>query len=102
MVAWRLSIRSLQFIRFGSPCRVWSVGRCSRSHVFAAAPLGDERPGRQAADVIFKIDEKKHDRFTRDGNNLVYTQQVSLYQALVGVAFNITHLDGRIVPVQVN
>lgn len=34
---------------------------------------GDENPGRKPADIIFKIDEKKHDRFVREGNDLVYT-----------------------------
>ncbi len=39
---------------------------------------GDERPGREAADIIFMIDEKPHPQFKREGNDLVYTHRVPL------------------------
>ncbi|PKI31435.1 hypothetical protein CRG98_048174, partial [Punica granatum] len=45
---------------------------------------GSEQPGRIAADLIFIIDEKPHKTFTREGNDLVVTQKISLAEALTG------------------
>ncbi|CAI5947154.1 unnamed protein product [Closterium sp. NIES-64] len=54
------------------------------------------------ADITFVIDEKPHDRFTRDGNDLVYMCKVPLVDALTGYTANITTLDGRKLTFQVN
>jgi DnaJ homolog subfamily B member 4 len=35
------------------------------------AEKGDEHPGREAADIVFQIDEKPHSTFKREGNDLV-------------------------------
>eukprot|EP00475_Leptophrys_vorax_P040369 TRINITY_DN7472_c0_g1_i1.p1 TRINITY_DN7472_c0_g1~~TRINITY_DN7472_c0_g1_i1.p1 ORF type:complete len:225 (+),score=36.77 TRINITY_DN7472_c0_g1_i1:53-676(+) len=56
---------------------------------------GNEQPGTIPADISFIIDEKPHDRFTRDGNDLVYTVKVPLVDALTGYTVNITTLDSR-------
>lgn len=56
---------------------------------------GNEQPNVIPADVIFIIDEKPHRVFTRDGNDLVMTQRISLVDALTGYTANITTLDGR-------
>ncbi|QDZ18433.1 DnaJ-like protein [Chloropicon primus] len=56
---------------------------------------GDQPSGGLAGDVVFVIDEKPHAHFKRDGNDLVYTQDVALSQALCGFALSIPTLDGR-------
>ncbi|CAI5480650.1 unnamed protein product [Closterium sp. Yama58-4] len=56
---------------------------------------GNEQPGMLAADLTFIIDEKPNDRFTRDGNDLIYTQKLSLAEALTGYTVRVTTLDGR-------
>jgi DnaJ homolog subfamily B member 4 len=57
---------------------------------------GNEKPGFQAADVVFVIGEKKHAIFARDGDNLCYTAKISLADALGGGTFVvIPTLDGR-------
>ncbi|CDY38388.1 BnaC01g09970D [Brassica napus] len=56
---------------------------------------GNEHPGVIPADLVFIIDEKPHPVFTRDGNDLIVTQKISLAEALTGYTVNITTLDGR-------
>ncbi|CAI5472964.1 unnamed protein product [Closterium sp. Yama58-4] len=56
---------------------------------------GNEQPGMLAADLTFIIDEKPNDRFKRDGNDLIYTQKLSLAEALTGYTVRVTTLDGR-------
>ncbi|KAG2249490.1 hypothetical protein Bca4012_087193 [Brassica carinata] len=56
---------------------------------------GNEHPGVIPADLVFIIDEKPHPVFTRDGNDLIVTQKISLTEALTGYTVNITTLDGR-------
>ncbi|XP_044461602.1 dnaJ homolog subfamily B member 4-like [Mangifera indica] len=56
---------------------------------------GNEQPNVIPADLVFVIDEKPHSTFTREGNDLVYTQKISLAEALTGYTVNLTTLDGR-------
>ncbi|KFK40429.1 hypothetical protein AALP_AA3G372300 [Arabis alpina] len=56
---------------------------------------GNERPGVTPADLVFIIDEKPHPVFTREGNDLIATQKISLVEALTGYTVNLTTLDGR-------
>ena len=46
-------------------------------------------------DLIIVIQQKKHPVFKRKGADLYITQEITLLQALTGVDFSITHLDGR-------
>lgn len=62
---------------------------------------GDEAPGVIPADIVFVIGEKEHDRFEREGNNLVYKARLSLADALAGAKLDIRTLDGRVLPVAV-
>jgi DnaJ family protein B protein 4 len=62
---------------------------------------GDERPGIVPADIIFIIEEKPHDRFKRDGDNLIYTARVGLKEALCGTSIEVLTLDDRWVKVPV-
>eukprot|EP01018_Ginkgo_biloba_P015762 Gb_28289 [translate_table: standard] len=56
---------------------------------------GNEQPNVVPADLIFVIDEKPHELYKRDGNDLVVTQKISLAEALTGYTVNLMTLDGR-------
>ncbi|KAG0560223.1 hypothetical protein M758_10G159000 [Ceratodon purpureus] len=56
---------------------------------------GNEQPGMVAADLVFVIDERPHDTFKRDGNDLIVTKKISLVEALTGCSFSLGTLDGR-------
>ncbi|KAL0398555.1 UNVERIFIED_CONTAM: DnaJ protein1 [Sesamum radiatum] len=56
---------------------------------------GNEQPNVIPSDLVFIIDEKPHSMFTRDGNDLVVTQKISLAEALTGYTSTSRHLmDG--------
>ena len=57
---------------------------------------GDEAPGVAPGDVAFVIGEKPHERFTRDGADLVLPLRLSLADALCGTAPEVRTLDGRV------
>jgi len=57
---------------------------------------GDEEPGMEPADVVFVLDEKPHNTFARQGDDLVYTQKMPLVDALCGTHVTFTHLDGGV------
>ncbi|GAA5898751.1 uncharacterized protein JCM6883_003416 [Sporobolomyces salmoneus] len=75
----------------------WKAGTKIR---FAGA--GSETPS-GPQDMVFIIEEKPHPLFKRDGDDLIYTLEVPLVDALAGpngggtVGRTITHLDGRTV-----
>ncbi|RWR89602.1 dnaJ protein 1 [Cinnamomum micranthum f. kanehirae] len=56
---------------------------------------GNEQPNIIPADLVFVIDEKPHGVFTREGNDLVTTQKITLVEALTGYTVHLTTLDGR-------
>ncbi|KAF3920408.1 hypothetical protein ABW20_dc0103663 [Dactylellina cionopaga] len=55
---------------------------------------------KQTVEVV--IQESKHPRFTRDGDNLKVDLDVSLDEALGGINRTIDQLDGRKVPIKLN
>ncbi|CAL5041269.1 unnamed protein product [Urochloa decumbens] len=63
---------------------------------------GNEAPNMKPADIVFIIDEKPHDVFTRDGNDLVMTEKISLVEALTGYTARVTMLDGRSLSLPIN
>ncbi|XP_059658820.1 uncharacterized protein LOC132305154 [Cornus florida] len=63
---------------------------------------GNEQPNVIPADLVFVIDEKPHIVFTREGNDLVVTQKISLAEALTGCTVHITTLDGRNLTIPIN
>ncbi|KAM0938623.1 putative DnaJ domain, Chaperone J-domain superfamily [Dioscorea sansibarensis] len=63
---------------------------------------GNEQPNVIPADIIFIIDEKPHGVFTRDGNDLIATQKISLVEALTGYTVHLTTLDGRTLTIPIN
>lgn len=56
---------------------------------------GDEIPGVVPGDIIFVVTEKPHPRFKRSGNDLIYTNPITLKQALLGFTIEIETLDKR-------
>ncbi|XXG47467.1 hypothetical protein AAC387_Pa02g2111 [Persea americana] len=62
---------------------------------------GNEQLNQLPADLVFVIDEKPHEGYKRDGNDLIVNHKVSLVEALAGTAVNLTTLDGRSLTIQV-
>ena len=58
---------------------------------------GNEQPTGEAQDLVFVVEEKPHDSFVREGNDLVCHLSLSLVDALAGEGGRRTveHLDGR-------
>ncbi|KAL2897724.1 DnaJ-like protein subfamily B member 4 [Bienertia sinuspersici] len=62
---------------------------------------GNEKPNQLPADLVFVIDEKPHSVFTRDSNDLIMTQKVTLAEAIGGTTVKVTSLDGRVLSIPV-
>ncbi|XP_071723488.1 uncharacterized protein [Rutidosis leptorrhynchoides] len=56
---------------------------------------GNGQANQLPADLLFIIDEKPHDIYKRDGNDLVITRKVNLAEAIGGTTVNLTTLDSR-------
>ena len=54
-------------------------------------PLVDGEPG----DLIFIVRQRPHERFKRQGDDLILEESISLVEALVGFDHEVTHLDGH-------
>lgn len=54
------------------------------------------QPDALAGDLIFVVQEKPHELFTRKGADLFIKRNVSLAEALIGFEFKLKHLDGTI------
>ncbi|KAH9946410.1 uncharacterized protein BXZ73DRAFT_95908 [Epithele typhae] len=61
----------------------------------------DQAPGVTPGDVIIVIEEKPHERFKRQENDLFLEQEVDLLTALAGGQFAIKHLDDRVLMVNI-
>jgi len=62
---------------------------------------GDIYPGMTPGDLVFVLEEKPHEYYKRDGDNLIYTAKISLCQALTGVKINLPTLDGTFVDITI-
>ena len=69
-------------------------------HRYKMACEGDEFPEVETGDLIIEIFLNKHKTFIRKGADLIYKCEISLLEALTGVKFAITHLDGRRILIQ--
>lgn len=61
---------------------------------------GDEKPGYIPADICFVVQSRKHERFERDGDDLIYTHTITLTEALCGLQFEVVTLDNRRLRIQ--
>lgn len=55
----------------------------------------DEFPDMEAGDVVIQVQEEPHETFKRKGADLLMEKEITLLEALTGVDFVLTHLDGR-------
>jgi DnaJ family protein A protein 2 len=55
----------------------------------------DQAPGAESGDVVIVIEEKPHERFQRQDNDLITEVEIDLLTALGGGQFSIKHLDDR-------
>lgn len=63
---------------------------------------GNEQVNLLPADLVFVIEEKPHDVYKRDGNDLVVQLKISLVDALAGTTISLTTLDGRDLAINVS
>lgn len=63
---------------------------------------GNEHHNQKAEDLIFIVDEKPHNVFKREGNDLLVTQKISLLEALTGYTVQLKTLDGRSLTIPIN
>uniref|UniRef100_A0A0E0EKZ7 J domain-containing protein n=1 Tax=Oryza meridionalis TaxID=40149 RepID=A0A0E0EKZ7_9ORYZ len=63
---------------------------------------GNQQWSQLPADLVFVVDEKPHDVYRRDGNDLVAEARVTLADALGGTVLVLATLDGRELLVEVS
>eukprot|EP00998_Keelungia_sp_KM082_P005744 NODE_2043_length_1151_cov_163.349609_g2026_i0.p1 GENE.NODE_2043_length_1151_cov_163.349609_g2026_i0~~NODE_2043_length_1151_cov_163.349609_g2026_i0.p1 ORF type:complete len:337 (+),score=63.99 NODE_2043_length_1151_cov_163.349609_g2026_i0:22-1011(+) len=57
---------------------------------------GDQSPEYKIpGDVVIVLQEKKHEKFTRQKQDLLISRTITLKEALCGLSFPLQHLDGR-------
>uniref|UniRef100_A0A1I7SCM0 DnaJ subfamily A member 1 n=1 Tax=Bursaphelenchus xylophilus TaxID=6326 RepID=A0A1I7SCM0_BURXY len=56
---------------------------------------GDQEKGKEPGNVVIVLDEQNHPVFTREGDNLILSQQLNITEALCGTQRKIKTLDGR-------
>ena len=62
----------------------------------------DQSPNSESGDVVIMVEEKPHERFRRQDNNLITEIEVDLLTALAGGQFAIKHLDDRALIVNID
>lgn len=58
----------------------------------------EQTPGQVPGDVIVSLRQKSHSTFTRKGNDLHMTMEISLKEALTGFTRTVRQLDGETAP----
>lgn len=61
---------------------------------------GDQIPDAEPGDVVIQVRERPHKLFKRKGADLFMEKEISLIEALTGLEFLLTHLDGRKIRIQ--
>ncbi|KAF5376576.1 hypothetical protein D9757_008254 [Collybiopsis confluens] len=61
----------------------------------------DQSPGADTGDVVIVIEEKPHERFKRQENDLLIEVEIDLLKAVGGGEFTIKHLDDRALLVKI-
>jgi len=64
------------------------------------AEEGDQIPDVKPGDVYIVLQEQKHPRFVRRGQDLFMKKTITLKEALCGFSFPVVHLDGRVLLVK--
>ncbi|WIA20060.1 hypothetical protein OEZ85_005923 [Tetradesmus obliquus] len=74
-------------------------GMKQNSKIVLRGEAGCTEPGLQPGDVVLVLQQKEHETFTRLPNpaDLIFEKHISLKEALCGCAFNVKHLDGRVI-----
>ncbi len=67
------------------------------NYVYTLKGYADEKVGMDTGNLHIILQEKKHDRYVRNGVNLETTVAIDLSTALVGGVVEFAHLDGSIV-----
>uniref|UniRef100_A0A3Q3WRA5 J domain-containing protein n=1 Tax=Mola mola TaxID=94237 RepID=A0A3Q3WRA5_MOLML len=55
----------------------------------------DQAPGIEPGDIVLVLQEKDHETYKREGNDLFMNYKLGLVEALCGFQFMLKHLDGR-------
>ncbi|CAH1800025.1 unnamed protein product [Owenia fusiformis] len=63
---------------------------------------GDQGPNNVPADIVFIVKDKPHNRFRREGVDLVYTANIPLGKALTNTVIEVNTLDDRVLHVPIN
>lgn len=63
--------------------------------------MSDYVSGKEPGDLVVSALQKEHPVFKRNGKNLRANVTISLRESLCGFKREITHLDGRIIPIEV-
>ncbi|KAJ4488259.1 hypothetical protein J3R30DRAFT_3654552 [Lentinula aciculospora] len=61
----------------------------------------DQSPGAETGDVVIVVEEKTHERFKRQENDLLIDIEIDLLKALAGGEFTIKHLDDHALLVRI-
>jgi len=61
---------------------------------------GDQAPDILPGDIIVVLQQREHPVFKRDGDALLIEHELTLFEALCGFTFTITHLDDRVLAVK--
>jgi curved DNA-binding protein len=56
---------------------------------------GQAPPGGVPGDLFLKVDVAPHQRYTRDGDNLIFEQKIPFSQACLGAKVDVETLDGK-------
>lgn len=67
----------------------------SKDTVLTFRGEGNQSPKLEAADLVIKFSQLKHAKFVRSGNNLIYTQDCTLVDALNMLPVQLQTLDKR-------
>lgn len=62
---------------------------------------GDQNPAQISADVIFVTEDRPHECFLRDGNNLITEAEISLQEALLGATITVKTIDHRVIRIPI-
>ncbi|KAK9872888.1 hypothetical protein WA026_020242 [Henosepilachna vigintioctopunctata] len=62
---------------------------------------GDQHPAHEPADVIFITEDREHETFVREENDLIMTVKVSLEEALLGTIVTVNTIDHRTIRIPI-